>query len=282
MTPTRERLAHWIREGWRFRIIRRGDRRYITRLRNRVERSLGPYDDALWHRIQAMIAPQLYLRDTIDALQKRVDELAAQTHSTQSTHITDALSARIDQIEAQIAAQRSMGITDELYALRVEQCPFTCTAGAHKYCSLYVSVRRPTEVMQQYPNVTFDRITLQNRTGWHFRAHPDLCTLCNPIDSLLAPYRVPKLRLETIAKDLEVMKRLGSAYTDCALRVSNRCTYFSSSEKTPVMELPEASTGVIRYHLDVEKHPATCFVCRQYYRTREGSNSLSDLFKTSR
>jgi hypothetical protein len=275
-------LARWIREGWRFRIIRRGDRRYITRLRNRVERSLGPYDDALWHRIQAMIAPQLHLGETIDALRGRVDELAAQASSTQSTVITDALGARIDQIEVQIAALRSTGIAEELYALKVERCPFTCTAGAHRYCSLYVSVRRPTEIMRQYPRVTFDYVTLENRTGWYFRAHPDLCTLCNPLEALLAPYRVPQLKLEAITKDLEVMKRLGSAYQDCALRVGNRCTYFSSSEKTPVIELPDASTGVIRYHLDVEKYPATCFVCRQYYRTREGSTSLSDIFMTSR
>ena len=50
-----ERIRSFIDDGWNFRVKRSKGRRYITRRRGQVERSLGPYSEELWNLIQRLL-----------------------------------------------------------------------------------------------------------------------------------------------------------------------------------------------------------------------------------
>jgi hypothetical protein len=45
-------IITWLEEGWRFRKKQSRGRNYITRRKQKKEKSLGPYDQELWDAIQ--------------------------------------------------------------------------------------------------------------------------------------------------------------------------------------------------------------------------------------
>jgi hypothetical protein len=259
LSHTNATLTRWTREGWRYRVRRRGHLRYIVRVRQRVERSLGPYDDALWQRIQALHAPQLQLSDTVDALSARVEELTTQLANLQTT-----------------------GIVDTLFALKVERCPYTNTASANGYCLKYWWESRPTTIAQRYPDISFHRVNINGKTAWRFRPHPDFCLICNPVDSILASDHVPQSTLESIAEEQAVWNLLGQVQQlsrPCVHKVGNKCLQRSLPFKVSIMDQPDASTGMMLYHIDVGKHPVFCFICNERNSTPASSQRLTDIFQ---
>jgi hypothetical protein len=61
--PTKQRLQTLIENGWRFRVKTVKKRRYITMRKRQMERSLGPYDEDLWKRIQSIKKRQINQRE---------------------------------------------------------------------------------------------------------------------------------------------------------------------------------------------------------------------------
>ncbi len=51
---TEKELSEFLEKGWSFRVKKSGNRHYITRRKGQVERSLGPYYEALWDMIIKM------------------------------------------------------------------------------------------------------------------------------------------------------------------------------------------------------------------------------------
>ena len=53
MEPSDEEIRNWIKEGWKFTRRTRKGHIYITRrMGANIERSLGPFNQALWDRIE--------------------------------------------------------------------------------------------------------------------------------------------------------------------------------------------------------------------------------------
>jgi hypothetical protein len=53
--PSDEDIRNWIKEGWKFREKKSKGRKYITRrMGAKTERSLGPFNQELWNRIESI------------------------------------------------------------------------------------------------------------------------------------------------------------------------------------------------------------------------------------
>jgi hypothetical protein len=121
MSMETETVMRWIADGWHFRVKTSGGHRYITRYKDGVERSLGPYDDALWHRIEEMRQPLLRLREELDAVRARIE-------------VQDAT------------------LADRMFAIKVARCPYVREAQERRHCTRNTWHDRPTALIAQSPN----------------------------------------------------------------------------------------------------------------------------------
>ena len=51
MVATQDEIETWRKEGWNFRVKSVKGKKYITRRRKQKEKSLGPYSEELWSKL---------------------------------------------------------------------------------------------------------------------------------------------------------------------------------------------------------------------------------------
>jgi hypothetical protein len=234
-----ETLARWIADGWRFRDKTSGGHRYITRLKDGVERSLGPYDDELWHRIQAMRQPRLNLREELVASMRAM-------------------------IEAQDAT-----LADRMFAIKIARCPYVRESQGRWFCTRNTWHNRPIELIARYPTVEFRHVEIDGEPGWRFTPNPDTCIPCNPIDALLEPRYVERRDFDAYAQSVNRLRESADRRVtqDPCMHLSNGvCRKYTKSEPTSTTTTVTAPNGTIRYQLNVSVYAEYCSACPHYQK----------------
>lgn len=234
-----ETLAQWIVDGWRFRIKTSRGHRYITRLKDGVERSLGPYDDELWHRIQAMRRPRLCLREELVASMRTM-------------------------IEAQDAT-----LADRMFAIKISRCPYVRESQGRQYCTRNTWHNHPTELIARFPTFEFRHVEIDGEPGWRFTPNSDTCIPCNPMNALLEPRYVERRDFEAYAQSVERLLQSATrrvTLDPCMHLHSGYCNKYSSNTSSPTTTPVTTVNGTIRHHLTVSRYPEYCSACPSYQK----------------
>ena len=242
-----ERLVQWIAEGWRFRVKTSRGRRYITRLKEGIERSLGPYDEELWLRIQAMQRPRLNLREELIASMRTM-------------------------IEAYDAT-----LPDRMFAIKVSRCPYVTESQGRQFCTRNTWHDRPVELISRYPTAEFRHVEIDGEPGWRFTPTPDTCIPCNPMDALLEPRYVERRDFDAIAQSVYLLRQSADrrvTQEPCMHLHNGVCTKYATNEPTSTTMPRTVSDGTIRYYPNVISHPEYCSACPNYQKT---AYSVGDL-----
>ena len=142
-----------VSEGWKFRVKEVGGHRYITRYRKGEEKSLGPYSDELWKQI----------------VEKAGDRASQPRRKEALLSEIEGLKERVKRLEG----------FEESARRKCESCPQIGSWYGYRYCKLLSWDRKPTKLMNIYPQFEFMRIMPDRvEERWYVEPHPDLCRTC--------------------------------------------------------------------------------------------------------
>lgn len=257
-------MKKWISEGWKFRIKTSHGRKYITRRKKGEERSLGKYNENLWNLIkESTIEKTLEKERSIEALQNEIETLKISLTTMQNT---------IDEIKEELEEKSDTGFDlTHLTEKKISICLNHKEWYGNRFCSVYTWDRKPSKIMRIFPDVKFKRNKMDNEQRWRFIPHPDICTFCNPMITLLLQEYVDKMSFNRSLVSLKILKqsaerRVRNDHCGCkGMNKDGYCTLWHYSERTYDRYQKEGVySGKRVYYDNVKKHPEICASCPSY------------------
>ena len=145
--PSDEEIRNWIKEGWKFTRRTRKGHIYITRrMGANIERSLGPFKQELWDRIEKIKRepgePQGEM-DPMSVFYDLLEVIRGELNSIKCLHIDDGGYCTYWRWDSEYSLLRYRGDL-EMKEVRDESGPVYLFCAQTKYCSgcnAYISSR---------------------------------------------------------------------------------------------------------------------------------------------
>jgi hypothetical protein len=178
MSFEKGQIESWILEGWAFRVKEIHGKRYMTRRKGKLERSLGPFSEGKWRQISNLKA--------------KVKEKPAKPAAFTDEHLTtlSQLKKRVDGIEGllkrlekeSLDTKRKLEVRVDLLrdsALRrVRDDHYGCIhMGKDGYCTWWYYDERLLRHEQKEDSVTESGI-LKKVWRDNVKANPEICSSC--------------------------------------------------------------------------------------------------------
>ena len=150
-----------LEEGWKPRVRTVKGRRYITLRKADKERSLGVYTPELWQKIKSLT-------------------VKLGKEPSKAISLTDERSAAIDLLEKRLSElERLMRERVEgLAEWKIQNCMHRRSRYGFTYCKAWKWNRKPSRLMEAFPEVKFKRMKPEGAKLWYASPHPSLCTAC--------------------------------------------------------------------------------------------------------